>query len=282
MIICVSLNPYQNADFDLSTSRKQFDCFGSSVNVAYILSTYKSVCMAIGFVQESCADSLGKCLDKLNIKHDFVTLGVESKCSNNMQRLYLCVESHLKANDILLLSGVDCTCQSGSCDIYARLTNLAHEKQAFVLMDGGSSNLFHKGVEAKPDWIKPNRNEVCDFFQAPHNISNEKLISYSKRFLNMGIKLVIVSLGDQGALFVDVENVILAAPVDVKRVSNLGAGDGMLAALALAKQEGYDDAHMAQFACASGSLQLINECIKCPDKKLVDKKMKEVMIRAHV
>lgn len=121
---------------------------------------------------------------------------------------------------------------------------------------------YHQGVPSiidpkQPDWrvyssatiLKPNLHELGLPFDAPNDVIEQKAQEARKTFM---VKNVLVTCGERGMMLIG-ESVfhIPAHPVKVRDVS--GAGDTVLAALAVALAEGADieaAVHMANDAAA--------------------------------
>jgi len=83
----------------------------------------------------------------------------------------------------------------------------------------------------KPDIIKPNKLELSEVLGRKLN-TDQDILSAAKELVAQGIGLTVVSMGDQGAVFVNRECAIRAYCPKVSVISTVGAGDAMMAALA--------------------------------------------------
>ena len=131
----------------------------------------------------------------------------------------------------------DCIVMSGSAprgvdkSIYAELVKEAKGKGAKVILDV-DGEYFRLAIEEKPDVVKPNIAELEAYFGVS-GLDENGIVEYAKKLIDKGVQLVVVSLGDQGALFVTADKVWKAEALDVEVASTVGAGDAMVAALAL-------------------------------------------------
>lgn len=136
-------------------------------------------------------------------------------------------------------------------DTYAKLIRLAHDAGAICLLDADGAALA-KGLEACPDGIKPNRAEL-------ERLSGEKLtceqalLGAARRLRRRGIASVCVSLGEQGAIYEGESTTLIADPVPVHVRSTVGAGDAMVAGLALAAEQGLPAERAFAMAVAAGT-----------------------------
>ena len=145
-------------------------------------------------------------------------------------------------------------------DFYARLTRLAHAQGCPVLLDS-SGPALRAGLAAGPDILKPNLAELqellsCTFDPADlqgiagaargllgtgATISDDAAMAYGGAIGNgAGIRLVVVSLGPQGALFVEPGRTLHALPPALEVRSTVGAGDALVAGLLSALLAGLD------------------------------------------
>jgi 1-phosphofructokinase len=72
----------------------------------------------------------------------------------------------------------------------------------------------------------------------------------AEQLLGYGIKLVVVSMGQRGALFVTQEKTLMAIPPRVTVKSTVGAGDAMVAGLIAGKIQGLSLPDCARLASA--------------------------------
>ncbi len=114
-------------------------------------------------------------------------------------------------------------------DFYARIIHLAHAQDRRVVLDS-SGDLLREGVQAVPWMVKPNRVELSHIFGVEPATAREAA-ELAWRLLEMGIAVVVVTLGKQGALWVDAGGAWYARPPEVEFVSAVGSGDSMLAAM---------------------------------------------------
>lgn len=115
-----------------------------------------------------------------------------------------------------------------------------------------SGEALARGIEALPDIIKPNLEELIEL--TGHALDGETAIVAAARALaRRGIDRVIVSMGEQGALFVTADAALHAAPPrppPVRVKSTVGAGDAMVAGTVHALLQGLDGEASARLATA--------------------------------
>ncbi len=160
----------------------------------------------------------------------------------------------VKKGDVFVMSG---SVPSGvSRNIYAELITLLKELGAYTILDA-DGDLLANGIKARPNMIKPNRDELSALLGKEIQ-SIEEAVSAAKELCSLGIESVCVSLGKYGSVLVRGDQV-LHAYNDLKEIKGtVGAGDSMVAGFAIGVAENLsakEALHMAS-ACAAGSISL--------------------------
>ena len=152
-------------------------------------------------------------------------------------------------------------------DTYRRLIEHVHRLGAKVLLDASGSALA-SGVDAAPDIIKPNRAELSELIGRPLT-DTDAVIGAARALLARpnAPGTVVVSLGGDGALFVNREAALLAHPIPTPLVSTVGAGDAMVAGIVAARIVGLSLTDCARLATAfsAGKLARLGPHLPPPD-----------------
>ncbi|MDQ2104069.1 1-phosphofructokinase family hexose kinase, partial [Azospirillum isscasi] len=119
---------------------------------------------------------------------------------------------------------------------YAEMVAHLRARGAFVAVDASGPPLRH-AVAARPDMVKPNAAELSELLGRPLN-GRAELVRAARDLSESGIALVVVSLGAEGAVFVEGGRALLAVPPPVEVASTVGAGDAMVAGVIAARLEG--------------------------------------------
>lgn len=152
----------------------------------------------------------------------------------------------VERSDVITISG---SVPKGiGTDMYGKLIAMAKEKGKKVILDT-SGELLKQGIEAKPTMIKPNTDEIQALLGITVN-NREELISSAKKLQSMGIEVIVVSLGKDGALVVADEGVYQGKPPKIQPVNTVGCGDSMVAAFAVGFARGYDMEETLRYAVA--------------------------------
>jgi tagatose 6-phosphate kinase len=135
--------------------------------------------------------------------------------------------------------------------LYRELIPIAKEAQVVALLDSHGPE-FALGLEAVPYMVKPNIAET------------EELVGYSldtmearwravDEYHQRGVKLVVLSLGKEGALVSCDGERFQVIPPPIREVNPVGSGDALLSAYAIGLIEGMPLKMMAMLGCAAGT-----------------------------
>lgn len=155
------------------------------------------------------------------------------------------------------LTGIEYAIFSGSLpqgvadDFYSQLIQIAKSKNIKTVLDA-SGKAFLRGIYSSPFLIKPNLDEASFTLgmRLRTLIKIKKAVQY---FLDLGISIVIISLGDKGAVFSCDEQVFYAQPPIFRRPSSVGCGDALLSGFVFSHYHKKDFTDCVAMACACGS-----------------------------
>jgi len=140
------------------------------------------------------------------------------------------------------LSGATCVVAGGSLprgvplEFYSLVIQKAHGHNVPVIFDSSGPSLI-AGVKSRPKLIKPNRTELGDLLGFVPESKQEVAMASLKLRAQFGTD-VIATLGDDGAIATFEYGSYFVQPLAVPVVSAAGAGDGVLAGMALAYSRG--------------------------------------------
>jgi 1-phosphofructokinase len=112
-----------------------------------------------------------------------------------------------------------------------------------------SGETLNYAVEAAPALIKPNIHELEGLVGRPLS-SRDAVAQAAQELLARGIEAVVVSMGHEGACFVNAEGVLFAIPPKIEVRSTVGAGDAMVAGVISGKLRGLTLDQTARLATA--------------------------------
>ncbi|WP_377807360.1 1-phosphofructokinase [Azospirillum sp. A29] len=142
-------------------------------------------------------------------------------------------------------------------DAYPALTADLAAAGARVVLDSSGAPLAAAlaSTGALPHCIKPNRHELEDWAGRPLPTTAD-LLDAARDLHRRGVSVVVVSLGADGALFVDGARALHGRLPPVQALSTVGAGDAMVAGLIAAFQQdgGLEDVARLSVAFAAAKL----------------------------
>lgn len=160
----------------------------------------------------------------------------------------------LVPGDIMVLSG---SLPMGSPkDTYYTWVKACKEAGAKVILDA-DGELFAAGIKASPYLIKPNDHELSGFMGRTLSTPAELAKAARQMMESYGIEKIVVSMGGAGALFVTKEDTIYAEGLKVPVGSTVGAGDSVVAALAVAEEAGMSLEDTVRLATATGAANVM-------------------------
>ncbi len=139
---------------------------------------------------------------------------------------------------------------------YCELVEVGQKAGANVVVDSAGEDLRF-ALKAKPFLVKPNLSEAQVFLK--QELKNQRQLKDAlKKFLSLGAKNVIISVGEKGALATDGKIFCSASCPKVKVVNNVGCGDALVAGFvyALTKKSSFYDALC--FAVAAGAANALS------------------------
>lgn len=174
----------------------------------------------------------------------------------------------LEKATLAALDGADWLAGCGSLppgapeDLYGRLVASGHTAGVRVAVDTSGAPLA-AAVAAAPDVIKPNVEELAAVAGEDLRTLGD-VVAAAARLHAAGIGAVVVSLGADGAVLVDADGAVHAETPPVTPVSNVGAGDSLLAGFLSAGGAG-PEALRAGVAWGTAAVQLPGTAMPAPD-----------------
>lgn len=216
-----------------------------------------------------------KIVDYANHKHTDINEKGPSVDSDFTEVVIKKIMSMVNENDILVLSG---SLLDGLDEmIYARLIELSNQDGVITILDADDDTLKH-GIEAKPSVIKPNIHELERLAKKELD-SREAIIEYVSYLVDNYLQIgALVSLGEEGSIWVSKKGVYQAKPYQTDVVSTVGAGDAMVAALSVALAESIDDHKLLKFATASAVYKISNTSMDLNCRTAVEDIMKVIEV----
>lgn len=226
---------------------------GKGINVAKVIAQLGVPVTASGFVGGMNGEIIKQQLSGMGIAHDFVSIEGESRlCLNILDQEAgtstellepgpVVDEASLSAMELKmaeLARKSRIVCISGSLpagvpkDYYVKLVGIAKQEGAYVILDA-SGDALRFGLEAGPDMIKPNEDEVAGLLGM--ELLDETALRKAMETLQHQYKMerVSVSLGGAGSITVSEGGCYRATTPPVNVVNTVGCGDSFVAGMAV-------------------------------------------------
>jgi 1-phosphofructokinase len=245
-----------------------FDAGGKGVNVASFLADYGHATAVTGFLGQENADIFEQLFARKRIDDQFVRIpgrtriGVKIVDEAKQQTTDINMPGLLPTNEAMntlldtierLAASYDWFALSGNLPpgapttIYATIITQLKRHGKQVALDT-SGEALREGVRAGPTVVKPNVDELQQL--TGQSLPDEAAIEQAARKLLGDIRLVVISMGERGALFVDAATTLIAIPPPVLVKSTVGAGDAMVAGLIAGQIQGLSLPDCARLATA--------------------------------
>ena len=281
MIATVTLNPALDKTMAIrgfaigGTNRasiEQLDAGGKGINVAKAARQLGCPAMALGFLAGANGRWIADALQAMGVLCDFEWVPGETRVNLKIKDPVTGTETEINEPGFPVGKGHveslkrkveeiagQCSVMvfSGSLppgvppEIYAEFIRIARNRGAQTILDTAGAALRF-GIAAGPDLVKPNRAEAEEGLET--RIDGEAaLVGAARRFLEMGARVVVLSLGADGALAVSQHEQWRAWSPPGAASSSIGAGDAMVAALAFAMTRGLALGDALRLATAAGA-----------------------------
>lgn len=255
---------------------------GKGLNVSVILSRLGVENVALGFSAGKVGELLKALISDFGVRCDLISLpegetrinvkldsspetavnGKGPEVPDEAVTTLLGRISSLNSNDMLVLSG---NLQSGIKDLYWEIGRRCRKNGVRLIVDAEGESLSGT-FDSQPFLIKPNLWELFQLFpDSPADSSDEMedhdsfYVSLMRRCQEKGVKNVLLSMGEAGAILLTEEGEVLKATLSQTHtpVSTVGAGDSMLAGFLagwlFGEKESDRAARALHLACACGT-----------------------------
>lgn len=285
MIYTVSLNP--SVDYVLrvenftegNLNRANYDVKipgGKGIMVSKLLKNLNINSTNIGFLGGYTGDYIRDSLKKLEIYEDFtnieddtrINVKLKGKVETEVNAIgpnireeeiedFLKKLEDLHKGDLVILSGS--IPKSLDKDFYLKIIKILKRQEIEFIIDT-SGNILLESLKYNPILVKPNIHELSEVFNK--SLKNQRdIIFYGKKLIEMGSKNAIVSMGKDGAMFFDKNNIFYAPPIKGKLINSVGAGDSMIAGFVKGLKENMDIRDCFRLAVSSGTATAFSEDI---------------------
>lgn len=281
MIVTVTLNPAVDKTLLVrgfavgKTNRgeiERLDPGGKGINVAKALKQLGCPVTAIGFVAGMNGRFILRALETLEIPADFVDVEGETRVNLKIADPEFGTETEINESGFSVrpedlerfkeklgeyAARAQALVFSGSLPpgappgTYADLLAIARGQGAKTILDTSGAALA-KGMEGRPDFVKPNRAEAEELLHRRLD-SRTELARAVRELLDLGPSMAAISMGAEGLVAGRRDRIVLAVPPAVEARSSVGAGDALVAAFAYAMVEDLEFDAAVRLATAMGA-----------------------------
>ena len=247
---------------------------GKGINVSRVLSQLEVANKALGFIGGHTGKFIEDWLKKEKATVDFVPVAGDTRINVKLKSAHETeinglgpVISEGEMGELLekieQLTNEDTLIISGSKnrgipeDFYLQIIKKLTGNGARFVIDTNSKELL-EALEYKPLLVKPNQSELGDLFGVVID-TEEEAITYGQKLLEKGAQNVIISLGGDGAIFIDEAVVYKADSPTGKVVNTVGSGDSMIAGFMAGVSQRLSKKEAFELSVQSGSATAFNQ-----------------------
>lgn len=306
MIYTVTLNPALDKTVEIPNLKvdavnrivsMRTDPGGKGINVSKVIKELGGESVAAGILGGNTGRAICGTLDAMGIRNSF--LFVEGETRTNLKVIdpvnhtntdlnepgltvsgdvldSLLVElvSEVKEGDIVVLSGS--LPKGAPSDTYGTWVKRCKTAGAKVILDVDGA-LLESGVEESPFLIKPNHHELSALMGKKLEKPEELAAAARSLMAEHGVAKVVVSMGAEGALYVAENETIYAEGLKVPVKSTVGAGDSVVAALAVSEEAGSTLEETVRLSTACGAANVMCDGTQAAEYKVIRELMPEVI-----
>lgn len=283
MIYTVTFNPSIDyvmftEKFELSGLNRAIATYkfagGKGINVSRVLKTLGVESTALGFIGGFPGEFIDSVLNQSGIKTDFVQVDEDTRInvklksdeeteinaagpkvtSSQFEALLEQIRS-TNQEDIVIVAGS--VPKSIPADAYAQIARITNETGAKLVVDA-EKDLVNTILQYRPLFIKPNKDELEEMFDTKVN-NDMDVVKYGRKILASGAQSVIISLGGDGAIYIDEKHSIKAQNPKGKVINTVGSGDSTVAGMVAGLSNGLSIEEAFKQAVASGTATAFND-----------------------
>ncbi|HIC89538.1 MAG TPA: 1-phosphofructokinase [Anaerolineae bacterium] len=276
----------------------RLDTGGKGINVSRALRALGVPGVAVGIVAGGTGQALAQGLSELRIPAELVWIPGETRSNITLveteDNVYTKINepgpelttagiAELQNRIGRLLQPEDLWVFSGSLppgappDLYARLVQQVQEGGAYAALDSSGVGLKY-GCHAAPFILKPNVDEAARVLGRALPRRDDQ-VDAVRTLLSMGVRIVGLTRGADGALVGQGEVVVEVVPPPVTVRSPIGAGDAFLAGLVYAWMRGLALEEMARWAVAAGTAATMQEGTGVGTRTQVEALLPQIVVR---
>jgi 1-phosphofructokinase len=290
MIYTVTLNPsidyyvrIQHLQIGTLNRAEQtiFSPGGKGINVSRVLKRFGINSVVLGFAGGFTGTYIKQALTQEQIPVQFIEVdeptriniklkdaqeteinGVGPTISKEKQEQFLKKIESLTKNDVLVVSGS--LPPSIPAQFYKEIALLCTERNIPFIVDT-TGPILKKLLPFRPFLVKPNHHELGDMFHVAIETVQDA-ISYGKKLLQEGASNVIVSMGGNGAVFINEKHQFVATVPNGNAINTVGAGDSTVAGFLASFIQDKDWMKAFQYGVSAGTATAFSEDLCTKDE----------------
>lgn len=253
------------------------DAGGNGVNVSRALKVMGTDSMTCGFIAGKNGRFIKDYLSSLAIPFDFVDVPGETRVNikivdhngihtdinesgfeitdSDFNRLSERMAQYVRRDNSIVLCGS--TPPNFTVERYGQICQAISARRCELFLDT-SGKLLLEGLKSKPVYVKPNVQELEATLGMKVN-SHEDICRGARELIGLGAQNVVVSMGAEGAIFMNENQTLFVAAPKVQVRGPVGAGDVMMAGIVHARLNRMDFENTACYAVAAASASVTVE-----------------------
>ncbi|MDO4939839.1 MAG: 1-phosphofructokinase family hexose kinase [Lachnospiraceae bacterium] len=185
------------------------------------------------------------------------------------------LESYAKPGNIFVLGGsIVPGCPK---DIYRRIIEMVHQHGAKAVLDADGLSL-KEGIKAGPDFLKPNRFELEQFYGMDRHATDEEIVDYGRQMLADGT-MIAVSDGGDGCFVITGDKACKVPVIPVEVRSCCGAGDSVVTGMIYGHEHGFGFEDTVRLAVATSTGAVTTEGTEPASLDYINELQKKVVIQ---
>lgn len=309
MIYTVTLNPaldktVEIPDFTLDAVNRittmRSDPGGKGINVSKVINELGGKSTAVGILGGDTGYVIKQALQELGLEADFTF--VEGETRTNLKVIDPVNHTNTDINepgvvvskeildemlgkllekvsegDIVVLSGS--LPKGAPLDTYYTWCVALKETGTKVILDA-DGDMLAEGIKASPYLIKPNNHELSRLFDQTLETPEELDKAARDLMERYNIAKIVVSMGGAGALYVTQNESVYAKGLKVPVGSTVGAGDSVVAALAVSEEAGKSLPDTVRLSVATGAANVMCSGTQAAKYSTIEELISEVEFRS--
>lgn len=308
MIYTVTLNPALDKTVEIphltvdSINRittMRTDPGGKGINVSKVIKELGSESTATGILAGNTGRAISSALEDMKIRADFKFVEGETRTNLKvidpvnhtntdlnepgitvseeiLNGLLAELLSKVKEGDIVVISGS--LPKGAPKDTYGTWVKACKEAGAKVILDA-DGELLVNGMQASPYLIKPNHHELSELMGEKLETPEELEKAARGLMEKYSIAKIVVSMGGAGALYISENETIYAEGLKVSVQSTVGAGDSVVAALAVSEESGSSPEETVRLSTACGAANVMCSGTQAAEYSAIEALMPKVVFR---